>query len=526
MFLLVGAASAFGQSGWIQNAATITAPPSGFDLATSFVVFAAPPTSRLAQGSLAIINYSQATSLHSGALNAVVSLRPVGSASTISVQVIKADTNTITFVVPPLAPLGPAQLIYRAEGDTTKWVAIEVVSASFALFGDDRGRLQAQMVSKDGSFTLNQLTNPASVGQVVSLSGSGLGLPPVNVSVLLGGVAQTVLSAGASPNLPGVDEINFRVSDGTPDGCYVPLTIRYGKQMVSSTLSTSTISSATASVSCRHPFGLASADLQKLDSGGSLSVVRIAITSGLQVSATEHATRQDSAVVSQNSWSASQVAAWFSPRDAQGCKLGGSQVNGLLVLASPNGIGMVGDPSFGPQTLSNGTSTVTLSDENHYASTSNSPDAPLSSVPSTLFTAGQWTWKAPDSFNLPTSQFTFSIPPTVRLNGVAPLVLHGDRDQAITWSGAGFDPNAIATLTISGQRSHPFLTCLGMVGSSVITVPKELIAQLDSGIATISISVAEQATTNPFTLLQRKFSGATLILVTPVSSDTRTADIQ
>jgi uncharacterized protein (TIGR03437 family) len=536
LFLLL-VASASGQSGSVHNAAGITTPVfssnlSSFLLGYAFLTYT-PAGFQLARGSLAVINYyPEKPAATRGSINAVVSIRPVGSVTAIPAQVISADSFNITFVVPPLAPVGPAQLIYRADGDTTKWTELEVVPSSFALFGDTNGLLKAQLVANDGTVTLNQLSNPATPGQVVTLWGSGLGtrsVPSGDVSVTLGGVSQTVLYAGAAPNLPGVDQINFRVVPGTSDGCYVPLAVRYGQNSVTSMMSVLSVSNLTgtqAAGSCAHPFRLEAGDLRKLDSGGIISVDQIAIASGLQVPSAEHAARQETASVSLDTWNAAQMAARFAPPSGQGCSVIGSGI-GVPTFLSRSGF-FYGNSSFGPQTIGNGVSSVMLSDDNKYNATFTSPDSPLTSVPPPIFTGGQWTWKSDESALLAASQFTFNLPPPIHLNGTAPLLLRKDRDQTIAWSGSGYDSNANVTLTISGQGSAflPLLSCLGPASAGAITIPKDLMARLDPGAVTVSVKVNGAPSANPFTLLQQKNRDSLVVLVTPISTDSRTADIQ
>jgi hypothetical protein len=51
-------------------------------------------------------------------------------------------------------------------------------------------------------------------------------------------------------------------------------------------------------------------------------------------------------------------------------------------------------------------------------------------------------------------------------------------------------------------------------------------ARLDPGAVTVSVKVNGAPSANPFTLLQQKNRDSLVVLVTPVSTDSRTADIQ
>src|SRR5439155_9238362 len=120
--------------------------------------------------------------------------------------------------------------------------------------------------------------------------GSGLGATPMaNIGVTLGGIPQSVVYAGRSPSVPGVDQINFRVASGTPSGCYLPLIANYGQSIAISFLSESSDGSP-----CAHPLQLSAGDLSKLDAGGTVTVGQINVASNLQAASAEHASRPES----------------------------------------------------------------------------------------------------------------------------------------------------------------------------------------------------------------------------------------
>ena len=205
LLLIAGASSA-----QVQNAADV-----GAGLYTTV----------LAQGSLAVINYSPATS--TPATSATVSLLPANSTTPVPAQVLAVSQFTITFVVPNNVPTGFVQLIYKPGTQATQSTTVIVVPANLALFrSGPAGPLIAQDFNPDGTVVSNGLATPAQPGQPVVLYGTGLGSTPQSaVQITLGGVAQPVLYAGASPGQPGLNQINFQIAAGTPDGCYVPLTV-------------------------------------------------------------------------------------------------------------------------------------------------------------------------------------------------------------------------------------------------------------------------------------------------------------
>ncbi|MES1261721.1 MAG: hypothetical protein ABUS49_08295, partial [Acidobacteriota bacterium] len=301
-----------GQSGSVQNAADRLSLPllgytnsGGFATTTQFYI-GGSQFPQLAPRSLAIITSVNLISVPGNfSPAATVSLRSAGSATLLPAQVVATDLITITFVVPPESPAGPAQLIYTVAG-RTNWIEVAIVPASFAFYRNaNPGPPLAQQFAVNGAVSLNGLANPAQPGQAVVLWGSGLGkTPAADIAVALGGVPQTVQFAGASPNLPGVDQINIQISPGTPQGCYVPLVLTYGTNTVSSFLSVTQDGSA-----CPHPFQLSARDLKALDLGGTIAAGSIDIASGLIVATGDHASRQESAGVSFSPLTASQIAA-------------------------------------------------------------------------------------------------------------------------------------------------------------------------------------------------------------------------
>jgi uncharacterized protein (TIGR03437 family) len=557
LFLIGNAAAA--QSGSVQNAAGEASGsyllPSRVPLSASFTISPSAVTS-LAPGSLAIINY-YSPAYYSPAPprpTATVVLRPVGSASTIPAQVVATDSSTITFVVPPQTPAGPAQLVYHVAGDVTggitQWIEISVVPASFALFRKSApGPAQAQLIAADGSSTLSGMATPAKPGQMVVLWGSGLGATPMaNVGVTLGGVPQTVLYAGRSPSVPGVDQINFRVAAGTPAGCYVPLAVIYGQLSASSYLSESSDGSP-----CAHPLRLSADDLRNLDTGGTVAVGRINLESDLQAAAADHASRSETAAIAFSDMDAALLANYFGAGSAgppYGCSLPG--------LAVPTGIFayiiLGGGPtsSFGSTMTLTGPSqsVITLTSPSYSANVSPGADAPLSSVPPAVLSAGSWTWASAGGQNLPASSFDFTLPPPVRIDGSAPIALALTEDQTIAWNGANYDPNAIVTVTLTStgpyapaipvSRSDPvavisltltapgstLLTCTAPANAGRLTIPKDLLSQIGPTVATLSVQVSEPWAAAPHALFKQTNGKSLSIIVSLTSSDNRPVDIQ
>ena len=193
---------------------------------------------------------------------AKLSIRPVGSSSQLPVNVLSATGNTVTFVVPAGVPSGAAQLSYAIDNGPTQWTMLTIVPSSFAFFA------VAQTVSPSGALNPIGLLTPAAPGQLIQLTGSGLGYG-AQVSLTVGGLPAVLSYAGPHPTQAGVDQILFQMPSGFSSGCYVPVTLTYNQTSVSTSIS------ATADGSpCQHPLGLSLADEKTLDAGGSIFPAR------------------------------------------------------------------------------------------------------------------------------------------------------------------------------------------------------------------------------------------------------------
>jgi uncharacterized protein (TIGR03437 family) len=139
-------------------------------------------------------------------------------------------------------------------------VQVPVFQSGPSLFSQDGsgcGQAAALNVSPDGSVSMNSPSNSAAPGDFICLYGTGVGAPvkppadgtfssglaPLSSppGVVLGGnTLQAVQYAGLAPLLVGVDQINFQIPQGIPEGCAVPVSVAYGQfSMVGPTMSIS-----------------------------------------------------------------------------------------------------------------------------------------------------------------------------------------------------------------------------------------------------------------------------------------------
>jgi uncharacterized protein (TIGR03437 family) len=392
---------------------------------------------------------------------ATVSLRPFGSAAAVPAQVVAVTPSTIQFIVPTTTPLGPAQAIYRRGDGVTQWAAGAVVASNFVLSSK-----AAQVIDAKGTAQLTML-RPASNNSSVVLWGTGLGNAK-SVTVTLGGVPQKLLYAGQAT--PGLDQINFAIAPGTPDGCYLRLVVAYDAQTVSSYLSKSPNGSP-----CAHPFGLSPGDLATLQQGDGITVNVLQTSSDLTVASAEHTSRSESASMNSSYWGQTQMQNWFAPAPATaGCILN-SPLSVPFVLDPLAGLGI----SFAPlATLSNAQNRLTL------PFSLPGVDAGFSAVPASKLDGGSWTLTAG------TLQVQLAIPPSIRMNGDARLVMSRNKDQSITWPAQGYGPNASASLSLTVAGTSASVSCFTSAASGVITVPGNLLAQLPAGAGTATLIIS------------------------------------
>ena len=438
----------------------------------------------------------------------------MGTITGIAAQVISVDARTIRFVVPETAPPGPAQIIFKAEGGTTSRAEATIVPSDFALFRQyDPGPLKAQVAGPRGVLRQNGLTIPARTGDAVVLWGSGLGLSK-EVSVTLGGVPQKLLYSGPAPSQPGIDQINFQVATGTPDGCYVPLVVGYGSRTVTSFLSKSDDGT------CAHPFGLNPAALSSLDAGRSLQGTILSTASNLSVASAAHSSRQELVRLLPSSWNAGQLATVLTGvAQPESCALASPSFPVGFILN-----GVILSSQFRAATLANESRVFNLVPP---PDTTSVPgvDAPFSDISAPVFAGGPWTLSL-TPFIAPATPLRYSLAlmEPVRLTGNPLLSFKRDSDQTITWRGDSYDRNASAKILLTwpaADTGPANIACTSPARSGRVTIPAKLLAQVPATAGTLSITVTStqnlpaNSADNPYFVLQ---NGS--------SSDTRPVDIQ
>jgi len=155
----------------------------------------------------------------------------------------------------------PASVVVTTPAGSSTPVQVAVYGSSPSFFSQDGsgcGQAAVLNLNPDGSVSVNSPSNSAAPGDYISLYGTGIGLPMKSPAdgtfsaglaplqsqpgIDFGGNPVNVLLpyAGLAPSLVGVDQINVQIPEGTPEGCAVPVSVRYGQfGFVSPTMSIS-----------------------------------------------------------------------------------------------------------------------------------------------------------------------------------------------------------------------------------------------------------------------------------------------
>jgi len=210
---------------FLLAAAALWAQPPA--IRTGGVVNAASRTpSMLPGGPIARGALFDITGVRLGASARTTSVTVSARGASVRVPLRSVSPQRIEGRLPAGAPLGDAMLTVTADGVLSAPYALKVVSAGFGIFSRNQegwgpGRVDNQ--DSDGSRLANDLRHSARPGQVVVLSGTGLGSSRPEVWV--GGQRATVVAVRHGKAADG-DEIVSRLPADSPAGCFVPLQVR------------------------------------------------------------------------------------------------------------------------------------------------------------------------------------------------------------------------------------------------------------------------------------------------------------
>lgn len=184
---------------------------------------------------------------------------------------IFVSANQLNVILPSGAPLGLSLIRVGYQGRLSNSVQVEVVENAPGLFAASSGGYGPGVVQNFLSAAerpINTLDTAAVRGQVVTIYATGLGRVPfpdnvaptptpidAAVSVKVGERDATLLYAGRSPCCAGLDQIDIRIPDDAPLGCYVPIRVKAGNGVSNTvTIAISGATSAAASLACNDTF--------------------------------------------------------------------------------------------------------------------------------------------------------------------------------------------------------------------------------------------------------------------------------
>jgi uncharacterized protein (TIGR03437 family) len=257
----------------------------------------------IAQGSLFVVfgkglgpinlALAQALPLTTGLANTSIKITANGTAA--DAYIYYTSFGQLAAVLPSAIPIGPADLTVTYNGQTSAAEHIQIVKSNPGVFTINRGGsgpASAQLFKSPSDSGFLSLTNSAQPGQTLVLYGTGLGAIsgpdndapgaiPVNanITVYVNGTPLKPAYAGRAPQYPGLDQINVQLpnSFSGPAGCYTPATVGSGGVPGNSF----TISTADSGSICKHPLGLDSAALAKLDAGQHVTMGLFVLLPGL-----------------------------------------------------------------------------------------------------------------------------------------------------------------------------------------------------------------------------------------------------
>ncbi len=142
----------------------------------------------------------------------------------IPAPLIYTSATQVAVQIPEMFLVSQAQVTVTFEGRTSAPLPIQVVGVSPGIFTlDASGKGQAVALNQDGS--LNTASNPAKVGDVISLFATGLRLGDGPLTVMIGGAAIVPSTKNLSS---GVLQIDAKIPGGIQTGDAVPAAVDVG----------------------------------------------------------------------------------------------------------------------------------------------------------------------------------------------------------------------------------------------------------------------------------------------------------
>ena len=430
----------------------------------------------------------------------VLQMQPAGSTQIFPMSVTEVRSGMVFAVVPDAVPLGSTNVTMIVNGVSSSG-NVSVSPASIALFASGRfgsGPAIAQNLTPGSPPSLNQLTNPALPGQYVTLWGTGLGnFAAPDVAVEVYGIKVQPSFAGHAPGQPGIDQIDFRVPDDVPGGCYIPVNITAGRKYGSNLVTIATTKSP--GTPCTHPLGLSADQLKRLDAGGTMPMGSIATYSGAYPLESGDYQRDENVQVSFVQANAQDV--FTGPlRPVPGspiCTDGQLFVTITATISSS-------PPIFAPPAFGDAGSALTFSGPDNqrlnlprrnglYSQALDPPaKAPtLAALPPSFLGGGSWTLGAAGGADIAAFQRSLTLPARLEWTNRNTLVsIDRSTDLVITWNSEGHAPTENVTVTLSSGSSR-YTRCDASAQAGRLVVPRDILQELlPSSTANLSVSIS------------------------------------
>jgi hypothetical protein len=169
-----------------------------------------------------------------------IEIQPAGGGVAPALPIF-VSAGQINALLPSATPVGLNLLSVRRDGVASDPVAFRVVRSSFGLFGFGSGVVRsavAQRFVSESELPIATGAAAARTGDTIVLWGTGLG--PVAgpetaaseaggldtpIEVMVGHRSAAISYQGRAPCCVGLDQINVRIPDDAPAGCFVPVWI-------------------------------------------------------------------------------------------------------------------------------------------------------------------------------------------------------------------------------------------------------------------------------------------------------------
>ena len=429
-----------------------------------------------------------------------VTITVTQGSNTVNAIPVYVSASQINAIMPSNAPIGAASLRVIFNNAPSQLVPVQITNTAFGIFtalGTGLGPGVLQNFISQTNQPINEPKITAQPGQTITLWGTGLGpVPypdtqppkqgnlPVQVQVFVGGVPATVVYSGRSPCCSGTDQIVFTVPSNAPQGCWVPVYVKTAGSVVSNFVTMAI--GPTSGATCTNPI-LTDLSSVMVNGGnfGEAIVYRLTMHEDVGVVTPVDVTGDFHFEAAFNmpvlpfpfdSTVSLPPPGSCSAYTEQGDLLRGMLLPGSLLAATQLNIG----PPFvltGP----NGPVTLDYPVSSYRAG----PLGGLISnniLPSTLYlNPGSYTMTGAGGSDVGPFSASFSIPQPLTWNNRNQLNIV-DRTQPLTISWTGGDTGQEIAVVGVGEdlptNSSAVFKCIAMPGSSSLTVPPDLLANL------------------------------------------------